>query len=317
MHQTSHRKGFTLVELLVVISIIATLIGLLLPAVQGAREAGRRNTCSNSLNQLGKAVIQYDSTRLLLPGWRNPHPNPSGTSSTVGWPIVMLPYLERTDIYKAIEQGLNPTMPPISTFICPSSPPDNPGDPLIAYGANIGSTELNGKSQYPADGALVDSVGGSHNAARNSLGIIGNADGTSNTLLFSEKCGPRLDSLPRYDNQPPGSLPVTALTGSGGLAGFGLLSGKYLSGRVINSTKDSLLGYRGFPSATHPGGVTSTFCDGHTRYINEACSPWVYAQLMTSDSTWETGNYVTNSPDVNETLKAAPNLPYLLRESDF
>ena len=101
----SSRSGFTLVELLVVISIIATLIGLLLPAVQNAREAGRRNSCMNNLNQMGKGAIAYDAQRQALPGWRNPFPNNAVLTEAVTWPVVMFPNLERDDVYRLYEQA--------------------------------------------------------------------------------------------------------------------------------------------------------------------------------------------------------------------
>ena len=66
-------SGFTLVELLVVIAIIGTLVGLLLPAINGARERARQITCTNNQHEVSLAIIHYESTKGHYPGYMNPY----------------------------------------------------------------------------------------------------------------------------------------------------------------------------------------------------------------------------------------------------
>ena len=322
---TASRRGFTLVELLVVIAIIGTLMGLLLPAVQSAREAGRRNTCANNLNQLGKAIVAYDGRTQSLPGWRNPNllgslnATQSGTTPPYySWPVMLLPSLERRDIFDlavVASGGVIPTaaIGPISMFLCPSSPSATPTEPAIAYAGNAGNWGRGSRS----DGVFFDRT--SHlglTPISTSLDFIGNGDGTSNTLLFSERCGPNVSTLAQWSADQQ-----FGLTNSGTHANWQLstanraspvfiLSGTTPGTRVINSTVNTasfsvpdpsnspttVNPTEAFPSSNHPSGVSVVFCDGHNQFLRDTISPDVFSQLMTARTSNASAPYNVLSP---------------------
>jgi prepilin-type N-terminal cleavage/methylation domain-containing protein/prepilin-type processing-associated H-X9-DG protein len=127
------RFGFTLIELLVVIAIIGVLVGLLLPAVQQAREAARRSSCSNNLKQMGLAVHNYaDVNPERFPvGWVGEYENGEwhgDEGEGFGFASRMLPFIEQNNVYKTINFGQqvshssNATARTtvISAFMCPS-----------------------------------------------------------------------------------------------------------------------------------------------------------------------------------------------------
>ena len=99
------RNGFTLVELLVVISIIAVLVGLLLPAVYGARESARRMTCTNHIRQLATGCLNHEAAHGIFPvaGWNNTwvgDPNAGvGRHQPGGWIFNVLPYIDQTALH--------------------------------------------------------------------------------------------------------------------------------------------------------------------------------------------------------------------------
>ena len=107
---SSKRRGFTLVELLVVIAIIGTLIGLLLPAVQSAREAARRTGCSFNIRGLTQAISVYESTKQRLPAATDRNENTSVAGSSAlsnqgtgySWIFHILPYTEEGAMYNNV-----------------------------------------------------------------------------------------------------------------------------------------------------------------------------------------------------------------------
>ena len=107
MKRLRPRRAFTLVELLVVIAIIGVLVGLLLPAVQQAREAARRMSCSNNMRQLGLAILNYESTYKLIPTGIGGTSGSWDTSNVenISPAVALLPYMEQQPLFNLIMNG--------------------------------------------------------------------------------------------------------------------------------------------------------------------------------------------------------------------
>ena len=275
MSPRNRPEGFTLVELLVVIAIIGILMGLLLPAVQGAREAGRRATCVNNQRQLALALMRADDTNGFLPGWRN-----LVGSGTFSWTGPIMPFMERNDIFRIMQQNALTNPPYIGFFICPSSPPAAMSQPTLAYAGNCGSGISTGSNRF--DGIMVDTMGATN---RIMLDAVSENDGTATTLALSEKCITGSAGL----GMSLWSSPVTtsALTFSnGGIPGFGITTTS--TTRIINApwigNANTGSGQINAPSSNHPGGVVAAFADGHTVFLKDSLRRDVYAQLLSWNS---------------------------------
>lgn len=185
--------GFTLVELLVVVAIIGTLLGLLLPAVQAAREASRATSCRNNLHQLGIALHHYHDHHNHLPaGWRGVARggNPAAATDDVpgwGWAADLLPQLESADthsridfsrrVFDAASPAVNraPRETSIAAFRCPSDvpAPTEAAGGLCLIGADDGDEEHHegDHAHHAVDGG--DHAGLTLAAKTNYVGVFG------------------------------------------------------------------------------------------------------------------------------------------------
>lgn len=238
MQEKSERRfrGFTLVELLVVIAIIGILVGLLLPAVQAAREAARRMQCSNNSKQLGLALLNYESTFRVLPPSRINLTTPRIFQQS--WTAMILPYIEQGNVYSSYNMGtpwfaiVNDPLTKVTlpTMLCPSAPTSRDLPPANLYTAITSGT----RSDQPIWGfADYGSINAVRNAAfiaaglpslgtREVLGAMARGpngvkvaevtDGLSNTVLLAEGAGRpsmyvngRKSINPRTDNIAAGT----------------------------------------------------------------------------------------------------------------
>lgn len=303
----SRRPGFTLIEILVTIAIIGLLVGLLLPAVQFAREAARRSRCSNNLRQLGLALNAYQSTHGVFPQGRN---GPGYSPHTM-----LLPYLEQTSLYHSINFAVDfvtvdlsdgPSMTAMTTeisiFLCPS---DDTG------GLTQGRTNYPGSEGYALNsgataGLFSDgSLGGPDPFAY--IGPQAVADGMSTTAAMAEwalggspvrdPIGPvfRTSSLTDPDEFDQfvatcANLSVpTAEIGAAGKSGTWLLQGApntlynhdlVINGHsCLNGTSVNLGAWTA--GSRHPGGANVLFADGHTQFVRSSLTLAVWRAIGT------------------------------------
>lgn len=195
------RPGFTLVELLVVIAIIGVMVGLLLPAVQAARESARRMSCSNNLKQLGLAMLTYENTYKTLPpgGIHNRDGLGAASNSTSwgpSWGVLILPFIEQAAIHDLYNFNMqrsreNPAAVSvkIATLRCPSDEGlinfDGAGSGTQFARGNYAVNSGAGNAFSTGDWALKQARGPfSFGGPASSLASI--LDGTSNVIFLSE-----------------------------------------------------------------------------------------------------------------------------------
>ena len=170
--KNNERSAFTLIELLVVIAIIGVLVGLLLPAVQQAREAARRNACTNNMKQIGLAVHNYaDANQEELPmctwyGGRN-----AAGKKDLGSPFVaLLPFMEQLALYSGLDVTSSSThvhaqrpngagTPRVRNTVLPGLVCPSDGNGIVPTGATSANHAY---SNYRHNGGPIQLGGGSN-----------------------------------------------------------------------------------------------------------------------------------------------------------
>jgi prepilin-type N-terminal cleavage/methylation domain-containing protein len=180
-------RAFTLVELLVVIAIIGTLVALLLPAVQSARESSRRSNCLSNVRQLGLAATEYDVRMRRYPALFDGLPvqqqlSGSGEKYTT-WAVLLLPEMEQQAIYDEYAKGSVP-LPKmyVQSYLCPSDSVQTRSGTSSSYVANAGWA-TSASNQSPANGPFLNRVYDPKNAVMEGHW----KDGKEHTLIFSER----------------------------------------------------------------------------------------------------------------------------------
>ena len=194
MKRPQKNAGFTLVELLVVITIIAILVGLLLPAIQAAREASRQTQCRNHLKQQMLALLSHESSHGALPPGARIHEQEYATS--ISWRVLILPQMEEHSLWEQIGVKANGGManraaaeqiPP--AFMCPTALPDVEFVGLLpAHYAAVSGSGHSADQRWDLDDGVCGDVyvdGLFFPGSKIRIGQI--IDGTSHTLALGER----------------------------------------------------------------------------------------------------------------------------------
>lgn len=286
---SKRRSGFTVLELLVVTSVIGSLIALIMPALMVAREAARRVTCASHLRELGTALHQYHDRSGQLPlAWR---PTRQDVRFAYGWATQILPELEQSDLSRQLQTKVRPTstanstIPPMPLLICPSdiiepvfelweevenraeeseeAPIDEPSRPIMTlptanYQGVFGTVEADEAEEARANGSL--SFGDGPLVHDRKVRWTDLERGVSNTLLVGERT--------------MAMVPSTWL----GIDFRGEDAACRLVGSAMTRPNCAECDECEF-SSRHPGGSAFAWADGRVTLINDEIDSLTYQQL--------------------------------------
>ena len=306
------RSGFTLIELLVVIAIIGVLVGLLLPAVQQARESARRTACNNNLKQLGLALHSHVDAKKAFPVGMNNTINGWGGDAAIapygrgGWFAYVLPYCEEAGLYDQFSAWVSANSTSafhyfpgrttvVNSFRCAS----DPNNGTIGLNGFKGNYALcGGGYAWGAANTLVDANGDAPTGIFYPVGsrqLIGCklkeiTDGLSKTIMASEialvldsegtSLGSGYDMRGLYwNNAHMNTLAVTARppnASAGDIISWGCRSADFAP-CAGTATSGSMM----TPRSRHPGGAHCLLADGSVSFVTDTINTSTFQQLGT------------------------------------
>ena len=304
-------RGFTLIELLVVIAIIAVLIALLLPAVQQAREAARRSTCTNNLKQIGLGLQNYHSSAQVFP-WGCLDGDDLGANNrlTMNWRYDILPFIDQDPLYKVLKNysrrdnlgtvvngvannsafwlALPQQQQVLSGYICPSeiigpytSANQNGGDTTCPTTSAMSSYQGNASTCAPSAGGSTGYYCGGAGAAAGGTppGMFSHYPTRINMAKVKDGTSNTLFVGERTGNKP--KVGCGAGEGTNYMCWMGQFGAVGSINYGINlNCRSSWTSGLGFGSM-HMGGCFFAMVDGSVRFINQAINQKTLTTLST------------------------------------
>jgi prepilin-type processing-associated H-X9-DG protein/prepilin-type N-terminal cleavage/methylation domain-containing protein len=296
------RSAFTVVEMLVVITIIALLAGLLLPGVQMAREAARRINCIKNIQQAATAGVAYSTRHQYLPpsrswatkamGPNNNFPNiPIDESLSFSWVQKLLSDLDNPNVAAQLDALATPALQAqfgirLPVLMCPSDTHEEEGPAAYDYLMNAGrlnQTDANGNQNhdFKANSGSADELrrfADTQDHRRNCRMTTSDlVDGASNTIAFAENVYARTWCVTPASNVNAITEIHSGVVWDPSGAFLPLDESIVIGGGVNNGPMYA------HPISRHPGGFNMAMWDGSARYYSNSMDYTVYARLMSSD----------------------------------